>query len=212
MAAGRPSSNLRFMRMGLRRPPVARRLWCEEREIPLRRTEKADRNKRVCVCVCEREREGRRQAQVGKRKEGKKGGGSPSLSSHLLPIVLFCFPPDMPRSIPMHSNTLTHRQTHQHTCSSHPQTDPHSLFLSHPSPLPPPMHPSPLTWLVFSKKKQGRWGEHAQREKGTRRRASRRTPRLTAADEKLAALPRTIAKPRTTSTRQSLEAKKSATL
>lgn len=35
MAAGRPSSNLRFMRIGTRRAPVALRLCQPSREIPL---------------------------------------------------------------------------------------------------------------------------------------------------------------------------------
>ena len=53
---------------------MARRLWCEEREIPLRRTEKADRNKRVCVCVCVREREREEdKPKWGKGKKGRRG-------------------------------------------------------------------------------------------------------------------------------------------
>lgn len=51
MAAGRPSSNLRFMRIGARRAPVARRLWKLSREIPLLRRKHDSRQGAPCPAL-----------------------------------------------------------------------------------------------------------------------------------------------------------------
>ena len=139
MAAGRPSSNLRFMRMGLRRPPVARRLWCEEREIPLRRTEKADRNKRVCVCVCERERE--REEDKPKWGKGKKGRRGEDRRRFLHICFRLCSFVSLQTCHVLFPCTLTHSHTDRHTNTraalTHRQTHtPSSSLTHHPFPLP----------------------------------------------------------------------------